>query len=357
LSKREHVAVDLGYGFVKGISSKGKRILFPAIVGPGFDSALRMNNNEGFFGNSNTNNLNNMHVNYLTEDFYVGELAKQSRAPSRIYDQERYKHEYTRVLLNVAIQLLTEGRTDNVNVTTGLPLSFYSSQAKDFQQTIIGEQPTVKWKTGSLIGESFKTNINDALILPQGASAIYSAILNSEGEFAYPYLMDEGIRIGLIDVGYRTTDFVVVEMRDNTGGFDPVIGLTDSIDEGVSNLDIEIEQRFKETTGGTEMNENQRTRILKGTMVSHKGKRYDFTEDVENIKRSISTNIADRLKSFWGKEADGLDAIFLAGGGGKEFEGYLQKHFDNRLELINEHQFANAIGYLRFGKGYFQNKE
>jgi|SRR5690625_558213 len=354
LSKTEHVAIDLGYGFVKGISSKGKRILFPSIVGTGFDGALNI---DEMFGTGGKNDLSNILVNYQSEDYFVGELAKESRAPSRIYDQERFRHEYTRILMNVAIQLLTEGRTDNVNVTTGLPLSFYSSQAKEFQQTLIGEQPSVRWKSGSLLGETFNSNINNALILPQGASAIYAAILNSEGKFAYPHLMDEGIRVGLIDIGYRTTDFVVVEMRDDKGGFDPVISLTDTIDEGVSNLDLEIEQRFKDKTGGTEMNENQRTRILRGVNVSHKGKRFDFTEDVLNSKKSISTNIADRLKSFWGKQSDGFDAIFLAGGGGKEFEEFLQPHFDNRLDLIKENQFANSIGYLRFGKGYFQNKE
>ena len=53
------------------------------------------------------------------------------------------------------------------------------------------------------------------------------------------------------------------------------------------------------------------------------------------------------------EETDLFDAIFLAGGGGELFYTSIQSHFDNRLELIKESQFANVIGYLRLGKSKF----
>src|SRR5690625_2728887 len=111
VSKITHVAVDLGYGFVKGISSlNGKRCLFPSIVGTGFERNIG-----NVFSGREEQDLSNMHINYNGEDYFVGELAKESKNSSRIYEQERFKHEYTKILLNVAIQILTHGKESEVN--------------------------------------------------------------------------------------------------------------------------------------------------------------------------------------------------------------------------------------------------
>lgn len=57
--KTEHVAVDLGYGFVKAISSKtGKRVVFPSLVGRGHDLGL------GSVFNHTKNDLSNIHISH-----------------------------------------------------------------------------------------------------------------------------------------------------------------------------------------------------------------------------------------------------------------------------------------------------
>lgn len=343
-----HVAVDLGYGFVKGISElNGNRCLFPSIVGTGFDRNIG-----NVFGEKSGQDLSSMHINYKGEDYFVGELAKESKNSSRIYEQERFRHEYTKILLNVATQILTHGKVSEINLSTGLPLSFYKTQAKEFQQSILGMQPTIKWKSGMFTNEELRVNIKDAVVFPQGASAIYSALINREGKYSYPELMEEGTLIALIDIGYRTTDFVVVEMNKN-GSFRPRLDLTNTIDDGVSNLHWDLEQSFKERTGGADLNEYHKARILRNKFIRYRGNKVDFEDVIINSNKSISTNIADRLKAHWAEESDLFDAIFLAGGGGSEFENYIQSHFDNRLILIEENQFANAIGYYRFGKAHF----
>lgn len=349
--KITHVSVDLGYGYVKGISTNGKRVLFPTLVGTGFDRQL-----SGIFGNmKEVNDLSNMHVLFDNKNYFVGDLAKESRTSSRIYEQERFNHKYTRILLNVAIQLLTEGKTSQINLSTGLPLSFYKAQAKDFRDSIVGMQPMIQWKSGTLAGETLKTNINNAVVFPQGASAIYSALINSNGKYTHPHLMTEGTLIALIDIGYRTTDFVVVEIQEN-GSFIPKLNLSNTLDDGVSNLHRDIEDFYKRETGGADLNEYHKARALKNGFLSYKGNKIDFKQAIQDSKNSIATNIADRLKAFWAEESNLFDAIFLAGGGGTLFEEYIQPHFDNRLKLISESQFANAIGYLRYGNSYFNSK-
>lgn len=347
-SKIEHVAVDLGYGFVKAVSSNtGKRVVFPSLVGRGYDLGVA-----GMFGDKK-NDISNIHVVCDGVDYFVGELAeKESRTVSRIFEQERFEHQYTKILLNTAIQLVTDGSVDQINLSTGLPLDFYKAQSKDFKKSVLGLQPLVEWKSGSLKDKTLRVNINDALVFPQGASAVFSALINHEGRFAYPHLMNAGNLIALIDIGFRTTDFVVVEMQEDSS-FIPKVKLSGTIDDGVVNLHQQIKQSYKQETGGADLNEFHMSRILRNGYVTFRGKRVDFKGIIESSKESIATNIADRLKAVWVEEADLFDAIFLAGGGGNLFEESIQPHFANRLEVINESQFANAIGYLRLGKNKF----
>lgn len=350
MNKTLHVAVDIGYGYVKGIASNGNRVLFPTLIGSGYEQLI---DNSAYA--DDIDKLENIHVEVDGKQYFVGELAKESETPSRIFSQERFKHEYTKTLLNVAIHLLTEGKTSQVNVSTGLPLSFYQAQAKEFKESIIGEQPVIKWRTGSLKGKKLHLNIKDAVVFPQGASAIYTALLNSEGRFMFPELMDEGNLLGLIDIGYRTTDFIVVEML-REGSFKPRLNLTNTLDEGASNLHRAVEQEYKSMTGGADLSEFHRERIIRNGKITYRGKPLDFEEIIEASKQSIANNIADRLNQTWAEDSDLFEAIFLAGGGGALFEHYLQSHYDNRLHLISENQFANVIGYLRHGNSYFRKK-
>ena len=96
-------------------------------------------------------------------------------------------------------------------------------------------------------------------------------------------------------------------------------------------------------TGGADLSEQYINRILKDERLTYKGNKIDFSQIIESSKKSIATNIVDRLKNVWAEESDLFDAIFLAGGGGELFEPYIQPHFDNRLLKITESQFANAI--------------
>lgn len=339
----EIVSVDLGYGFVKAISSKGKRVIFPSVVG---DEGNNLDLSSAF--GKRSNDVKNMHISFDNERYFVGDLAeKESRSTTRVFEKERFNNVYTTVLLNTAIQLVSE--SDIVNVTTGLPLDFYQSQAKDFRESILGIQPITEWISGPLAEQEKRINIENALVFPQGASAVFSALINHEGEFVYPQYMSEGSLIALIDIGFRTTDFVVVEIQEN-GSFVPIAKLSGTVDEGVNNLYTNIHQAFKSKTGGSDLNERYIKQILKNGHLFYRGRRIGFNDVIESSKESIIANISDRLKNTWTNEYDLFSAIFVAGGGGNLFLDDIQPHFDNRLELIRESQFANAIGYLRLGR-------
>lgn len=341
-----YVSADLGYGYVKAISSSGKRALFPSTVGKGFERGITDIFNE------EKNDLSNMQIVYEGENWFVGELANESRSLSRIFERERFEHLYTHILLNIAIQLVSNNHSGPTYLSTGLPLDFYKAQAKSFQNSIIGPQPKLEWVTGTLKGKTIENNIEKAIVFPQGASAIFSALINHDGKYVYPQFMKEGSIIGLIDIGFRTTDFVVVEILKN-GAFAPKAKLSGTVDDGVVNLHRDIRQAFKVKSGGADLNEFHLNRVLKDKTLRYKGEKIDFEDIISMSKKSIAANIVDRLKSVWGEEYDLFDATFLAGGGGNMFEELIQPQFGNRLIKVTESQFANAIGYLRLGKPIF----
>lgn len=348
LKKVSHISVDIGYGYVKAISSEtGKRIVFPSLVGRGHELGIASLFSE------KKNPIENIHISYEGNDYFVGDLAeRESRSVSRIFEQERFEHMYTKILLNTAIHLVTDGRVKNVYVSTGLPLDFYQSQRKSFRKSILGIQPLIEWRSGELTNQTIRLNIENAQVFPQGASAIFSALVNSKSRFTFPHLMNTGNLIALIDIGYRTTDYVVVEIKEDSS-FVPKVRLSGTIDDGVVNLHQQIEQAYRSKTGGADLIEYHKMRILNNGYITFKGKRINFTDTIESSKQTIATNISDRLKAAWVEESDLFDKIFLAGGGGKLFNKYLQSHFDNRISLIEESQFANAIGYLRLGNKVF----
>ena len=345
-----HIAVDLGYGYVKALSSDGERVIFPTIVGTGGGVEI------GGFMTENKNDIKNIHIIYKGKDYFVGELAKESRSSSRVFEQDRINHEYTNILLNVAIQILTKGKTNKVRLSTGLPLGYYSSQAKKFRESLLGMQPTIKWKSGNLSGKNIQNYIVDSVVFPQGVSAIYSALNDNRGAYTHEHLMDSGTIIALIDIGFRTTDFVVVEIQDN-GSFSIRKNLSNTIDGGVSDLHREITQYYKSQTGGADLNEFHLGRILKNGYLTYRGKRIEFDQVIHDSKSSIATNISDRLKSFWGEESDLFDHVFLAGGGGKLFYEYIKPFLHNQVSLAKDSQFANVIGYYRYGNAYFRRKQ
>lgn len=342
----EKVAVDLGYGFVKAISSSGKRALFPSLAGKGFERPMT-----DLFGRQEEG-LANMQVEYEGEQYFLGELAKESRSASRIFERERFSHVYTHLLLHAAVQAVTDPATTAVKLATGLPLDFYQAQAKAFQQSITGRELALAWQSGLFAGRSRAVQIEEALVFPQGAAAVFSALLTHEGSFAYPGLMKEGALIALIDIGFRTTDYVTVELQAG-GAFTPVARLSGTVEEGIVNMHRDLRQAFKEQSGGADLTEFFIGRLLKDGEISYKGKRLDFSDTIDRSKQSIASNITDRLKGVWAEEADLFEGIFLAGGGGSLVESRLQPSFDHRLILIQESQFANAIGYLRLGKALF----
>ncbi|EGL83766.1 hypothetical protein CathTA2_0667 [Caldalkalibacillus thermarum TA2.A1] len=343
------VSVDLGYGYVKAVSTSGKKVLFPSLVGAGHDRSLA-----GLFG-SQGQDISECHVRVNGQEFFLGELAKkESKNSVRIFEQDRYRHEHTKLMMNAAIQLVTPPEQQVVRLVTGLPLDFYKQQAKEVKRVLEGVYPELEWVSGPLGRATRRISVEQCIVFPQGAGAVMSALYSDQLAPNYPQLVEEGAKVGLIDIGFRTTDFIVVEIQKN-GSFKPKPELSGTIDvQGVVNLHRDILRAFKQKTGGSDLSEEYIDRIIRTRMIRYRGQPVRFDETIESSLVHTSTKIADGVKESWNNAMDLLDMIFVAGGGGELYFPYLKKMLSHQLELVSDSQFANALGYLKLGRAIWQ---
>lgn len=350
MGRIETVSVDVGYGFVKAISSNGNKVIFPSVVGSGRERGMA-----NFIAQSSSDekvDLSEIHIKIDGRHFYIGEMALlNSSDATRIFDRERYNHEYSKILMHVAIQLVTNPETEEVILFTGLPLDYYRTQHEQFKNKLLEDSPKIEWIAD---GKKRQVHIRHVGVFPQGMSAVWATLINHDGKTFKKDLMEEGNQLGIIDIGFRTTDICVVEMKDG-GGFVPLLQFSETIDQGVYNLYENIKIAYQNKTGGSDLSENKITRILKRKSITYQGRKIDLTHEVEQAFQAVVNSIVDRINKLWKEEADTFDYIFVVGGGGLLFQNYLTKQFNNRLLSIVDSQFANAIGYYRIGKMIYKD--
>lgn len=355
MRKTEIVAVDVGYGYVKTISSNGKKVIFPSVVGTGRERVLA-NFIEKSSSQTKEKDLSELHIKIDGKHYYVGEMAlRNSNDATRVFDRERYNHEYSSILTHVAIQLVVDPNTTKVVLFTGVPLDYYRTQHEEYKNKLLNEEaPTIEWLSGNTELTTKKVEIEHVGVFPQGMSALFATLMNHDGQTFKKDLLEEGNQIGIIDIGFRTTDICVVEMKEG-GGFIPLLQYSETIDQGVVSFYENVKIAYQNRTGGSDLSETKIKRILKRNSITYQGKKIDLSEEVEQAKLAVVNSIIDRINKLWKEEADTFDYIFVVGGGGSLFMDYLQKNFDNRLLSIVSGQFANAIGYYRIGKMLYQD--
>lgn len=352
MRKYEFVSVDIGYGYVKAVSLTGKRVVFPSMVGVG----AKANEYGAVFGAKN-DDIDNICVEYNGISYYIGQSAIDETDAKPNLETDR-KNLTTMLLINIAVQLVTEGSDKPVLLTTGLPLSFYEQDNKAFRKYIEDQnnQLPVTWLSGTHKGKEIHTKIEKALIFPQGASAVFTALNNHEGKANYPDMMEKGALIALIDIGFRTTDYMVVELLNEKGTPNPLGKYSGTIsDLGISNLHAALENEFIRRTNAKSLPENIKQQLLENGKIVYKGKVIDLTQTIEAVKEDISKRIFNGIFEKWRDNMDYFYGIFFAGGGSILLEDSLKAKFEDReVYRILEAQYANAIGYSRLGKVMFK---
>lgn len=332
-----NIGLDLGYGYIKGVNERQQRIVFPSLACDAYERSLA-----GLFDSNKDRLSENMHLVISNsegeKEYFIGDLARrEGRNLSIAFDEDKINHPNTKAMLAASSLLLLPKEHIPVHLVTGLPLEQYTHKKEEFKNMLKSFKATAYFK-----GENVERIINfdKVTIFPQAAGAVYSSIMDNLANY-----LVQGSYLGLIDIGFRTTDIIsfVIEdimlLRED---------LSFTLDFGMSNLNGAADKLFTKTTG-SKLDLAELMRLVNTGKIFYKGREWDFTKELNACKFELARVIKDRVISVWGNKLDFYNTVFLAGGGAKELYENLKDIHDCTV-LAKDARFANANGFLKVAK-------
>lgn len=327
------IAIDLGHGYVKAVSENGRSVIFPSLVGEGFERKLK-----DVFGTGAKRREYDVVVD--GKRYFVGDLAvAESWDATRAFDESRLSHFSTPVLYAVAAALLTGSAPYPVHLAAGLPFELFKTQKDELHRLLAGLRMEVE-----IAGMPGKHTISfDRITLvPQGAGAFYAAILDKEGratESGQSLLKDGGIA-AIVDLGYKTTDYMLVDLSS----LDIVESMCGTVNMAMNDVFVAVQKNLQEKAGDViDLLEVERA-VGQGKLW-FKGREYPITDTVAECADGLAETIADRLRAVWKERQKYIRVLFLAGGGATALAPtFLRRKMP--VVPVTDPQFANANGFL-----------
>lgn len=329
------MGVDVGYGYCKAVAPGGKRILFPSLVAP--DSGRR---GWQLLGGEDSR------VPYVVRlsggdfagSYAVGEAALQRESAVRAWDtREQATHRNSLVLLFTAAAAL--GAVGDVELGIGTPLEIYGAAREEVSQVIQKAACRVSLDGGAPAQVAFRR----VWVFPQAGGAYLNLLLGQDGQVKNPQLL--GRTVGVIDVGYRTTDLLML-VRGKGGAAVPDPDLSTTVDQGISEVYHHVWMALQARLGvPVDLLWVERAFMWHGGALTFRGQALDLEPDAQAARESLAALVEARVKQLWGSALDLAEHVILTGGGGKELFPYLRRGIPG-LELDRDPVFSNALGYL-----------
>lgn len=181
---------------------------------------------------------------------------------------------------------------------------------------------------------------NDVFILPQGAGS--KLTIDKYGDnFPTPQQEFTGTTsfVGC-DIGFNTLDmFLVTDGKTSPNLFEGIER------EGVMKIATKIAQKVKEVHG-RDITLHEAKEIINSGIYKLRGQKHDFSEYVNEVKKSYLKDLLDLIENRYGKIIDKCDFISLSGGGSTIF-----KPTEDRFIRVpkGHHEYYNALGFWIFG--------
>lgn len=325
----EILAVDIGYGYTKGLTARG-RVLIPSLVGPAeairFESDIIPENGKGIA----------LEVNGRA--FFVGEQAEvQSASRSQTLDVTRTGSTEQKALFYAVTSELVPTNVAQVAIVTGLPVADYDDRNKAMLREMLTGAHEVK-RQGK---RARRFEVSNTYTLPQAFGSLFALVLDRRGK-----LIDGDLaagRVGLVDVGTHTTNFILVDrLRYVEVGSDSITtGMAELLQKVAKDLKREHGLDWSLHLGKVDLAVRARAVEVYGAPVNIAGLVHPHME-------ALADTIISKARTLWGPAAD-LRAIVLTGGGSHELAPYVRKAYVHTRTVGGDPQFANCVGYLRAG--------
>lgn len=321
------IGIDTGYGYTKAMAESGERVLFPSVLGAGFERRM---GGMVYEGSSEADNYDLVVLGDTPEHYFVGHLAlSQARDAARPFSDERSTAGEIKPLLLAAVGALCKG--EPVTLVTGLPLEPFFKQAPGLKRSLESLSGTEILLNGSPV----KIVFEDVIMFPQAVGALYGHLVRGG-------LRPSGM-VGLIDIGYKTTDIILYD----AGAKKPLEGYADTIPAGTNDVVVAVQDEIKREVGMAPNPEWVEEAVIRGIPLTFDRRKFDVPGMVAAKSAQLAELVASRVARRWSDCLKRLEVVFLAGGGATLVQGAVSRLA--RCEVLPDSQFANAAGFLAKG--------
>ncbi|UCD80349.1 MAG: ParM/StbA family protein [Desulfobacterales bacterium] len=334
----EVLGIDIGFGFTKATNGRDT-VIFKSIFGEAADIQFWAD-----FGEDTP--TDHIHVTIDGKSYFVGDLAEQQSSVLHFtLDQERLITDYVRILsLTVAGMFLKKGAPINVpvNVVSGLPIGYFKQNHERFNELLSGHHKvTYHSHNGHQITKEIY--INKVRMLPQPMGSILNLLMDDRGKILNKELANQ--KIGVVDIGFRTTDFTILDrLRYIDRG-------SRTIDSGISKGFSFIANKLREKCGvAVEL-----FRLYKAAetgSIKMRGHGFSFSKIRDQVYSQLAGTIANEIDRLWADDWD-IDTIILSGGGCRELASYLQPLIIGNIIPVDPNKdprLNNVLGYIKYGR-------
>lgn len=338
----QRIGVDLGYGWVKVVNEEGHRWAFPSVVArklaadPG--DVLPGRRNTGLRADQLEVAIKPLQPQVGPEETYlVGTLALKAPQATRPFADDKAHAAANQTLTAVALALAMQRHGEDIHVATGLPYAQFIRREfrRSLAEALEGREWIVRFPRGG--NTARRVRIAKVNVYPQAVGALYAFL--ASGHLEAETVLREGGAVGLIDVGTKTTDFVVVDLPDMEFRAD----LCGTVPVGMANVHNAV-RAFIEQRTGLLLDEAQVEQVaFEGILHTRQGT-VDLSDVIQREYQVLADQISNRLELRW--QQRGLYRHILLAGGGAEPLAEALRAFDAAMTLIPRAQFANAEGYL-----------
>ncbi|MCU0560179.1 MAG: ParM/StbA family protein [Desulfobacterales bacterium] len=336
------LGIDIGFGFTKATNGRST-IIFKSLSGEAADIQYWAD-----FGESQP--VDQIHVSIDGKSYFIGELAEQqSSAPTYTLDQDRLVAEYVRILALTAAGLLIQNGMVNVpvNVVSGLPIGHFRRHHERFRDLLTGHH-AVAYHSPNGQSASKSIYINKVRMLPQPLGSILNLLMDDHGRITQREVAAQ--KIGVVDIGFRTTDFCIMDrLRHIDRG-------SRTIDSGMSKAFGLIAQKLQEKCGVAVELYRLYQAVEEGT-IRMRGKAVNFSAIRDHVFEQLAAGIAGEIDRLWAHDWD-IDMILLTGGGSRELARHLRPLIAGNVVPLEPHtdsRLNNVFGYMKYGRFIWGN--
>lgn|GEM_PF-5076751 len=317
-------AVDVGYGFTKAVDLDGQ-CLFPSMV--------QRTDSDGDLGRLMGELKHRVEIVHGTEKAEIWRVGESARASGGVrgWSAQAHEREGYDVLLLTALALLDVNGP--VDLAVGLPMASWldPEQRGGLRSHLLGLSAWV-----SVNGkEAQRISTSSVKVFPQ---ALAGLAVDTGGDDRQP--------IGVLDIGYRTSDYALLVPDQETKQLRPAEQYCGSIDVGASAA-VESARKTIERESHRRITDalvDEALDALDGRMVVAEHQ-FDVADLVAKGARATATRCISALGQAWDERFDGCHLVVSGGGGLQVWEHIRSMH--PRCTLSADPVFANAKGFLR----------